>query len=282
MEIQEINKAIQHLSQEPATQEHKVLSTGDPVLFKALQGQQIRHMTDNTRIENALKYAMSISGIRASNLPSPEEKGIILSFIRRNFGGHTSSELYLAFDMAVAGKLDVDAVAYENFSCEYISRIMTAYRQWAAEEKKQIIMPKVEQKQLNEGEVDWTDQWNTCIAHAAIDALNELYIPTDIYDWLEKRGEINLSPVQKWEYMDKAARKYLQDMQQGVHSGIPVNEFRRVMNLLNNGGWKKDYYVGITVRNMAKVLIIKNMAIEKAKNIIPTINDIGNNEQGNI
>jgi len=237
----------------------------------ALNGQKIKNLYDDQKIENALKYAMSLCGIRANNLPSPQEKKILLSFFRRHYGGHTPAEIYLAFDMAMAGKLDLsdnEINPYENFTCQYVARIMSAYRHWAAEEKKQIEMPKEEQKQLSEGEVDWSDQWHTCIAHAAINALNELFVPTAVYDWLEKRGEINLSPLQKWEYMDKAARKYLQDMQQGIHNDMPTNEFKRVMNLLYNGGWKKDYYVGITVRNMAKILIIKNLAIEKAKDVI--------------
>lgn len=85
----------------------------------------------------ALRYSMLIVGIREQNFPKEEEAGVLIEFIRRHYGGHTVKEIRLAFEMAIAGKLDVDSRAFENFSIQYFSSIMNSYRKWAAQEYRQ-------------------------------------------------------------------------------------------------------------------------------------------------
>lgn len=80
-------------------------------------------------------------GLRAKNWPTDEEKVILLDHIFENYGGNRVDEIKLAFDLAIAGKLDLDykdVVCYENFSCLYFSTIMNAYRQWAVLQNQQI------------------------------------------------------------------------------------------------------------------------------------------------
>lgn len=90
-------------------------------------------------LEQALRYVMVLVGIRSTNLPEKAEKAVLINFIQTNYGGHTAAEIRLAFEMAVAGKLDCDPVPYENFSVLYFSTVMNAYRKWAAQEYRESI-----------------------------------------------------------------------------------------------------------------------------------------------
>lgn len=109
--------------------------------MKALDASPLRN-GDLEGLKSALRYCMLKVGIRAANLPDEEEKGILIAHIIQEYGSHTPEEIRLAFDMAIAGKLNIDrrdVIAYENFSCLYFSGIMNAYRQWAAQAFRQIV-----------------------------------------------------------------------------------------------------------------------------------------------
>jgi hypothetical protein len=86
---------------------------------------------------------MVLVGLRGNNMPTEEEKFVLLNFIRSNFGNLTPEEIKLAFELAVSGKLGIDAKCYENFSCEYFGRIMNAYIEYARQETKSV--PKEEE-----------------------------------------------------------------------------------------------------------------------------------------
>lgn len=93
-------------------------------------------------IREALRYCMVLVGLRAANFPKDEEKAVLIAYVMENYGGHTVSEIRLAFKMAVSGSLGVDANCYENFSVMYFSGIMNAYRAWAREAVKQVVKQK--------------------------------------------------------------------------------------------------------------------------------------------
>ena len=81
---------------------------------------------------------MVLVGLRGNNMPTEEEKFVLLNFIRSNFGNQTPEEIKLAFELALSGKLGIDAKCYENFSCEYFGRIMNAYIEYARQEIKTV------------------------------------------------------------------------------------------------------------------------------------------------
>lgn len=118
-------------------------------LDKALTGVKLG-LCENEKMTEALQYCMLLVGIRVNNYPAQSEFDLFKIFLRRNFPGNTVEELLLAFEMAIAGKLDMGkdgAKAYENFSCEYIARILNAYRSWSEkviryEEKHTLPAPK--------------------------------------------------------------------------------------------------------------------------------------------
>jgi hypothetical protein len=99
------------------------------------QTLRLRHEED---IKQVLRYAMVLVGLRGQNMPSDEEKFVLLNFIRTNFGNLTPEEIRLAFELAMAGKFSIDAKCYENFSCEYFGRIMKAYIEYSRQETKSV------------------------------------------------------------------------------------------------------------------------------------------------
>ena len=86
---------------------------------------------------------MILVGLRGNNLPTDEEKLVLINFIKTNFANQTIAEIKLAFELAVAGRFTVDVKTYENFSCEYFARIVNAYLDYARTETRAI--PKQEE-----------------------------------------------------------------------------------------------------------------------------------------
>jgi len=117
----------------PAMPVSKPSPNGEVAKFQtALTDQRICNLTDIEPLKQALRYAMVLVGIKANNVPNDREKSVLLQFIVNNYGGHTPSEIRLAFDLAISGDLDVEDVkCYENFSPLYFASIMNAYRKWA-------------------------------------------------------------------------------------------------------------------------------------------------------
>lgn len=93
-------------------------------------------------VKQCLRGVFALVGLRPANIPQAEDKEFLLGFILSSYGGHTPSEVRLAFTMALEGKLDVDATCYENFSPAYFARIMNAYRAWAAPQFKRLPAPE--------------------------------------------------------------------------------------------------------------------------------------------
>lgn len=114
------------------------------LIIKAQSTGNIRTRPEND-LKQVLRMAMLMVGLRGANMPTDEEKYVLLSFIRSNYGNQTPEEIAIAFEMAVAGKLNTDCKCYENFSCEYFGRIMNAYIEYARQETKNIKRPEIEE-----------------------------------------------------------------------------------------------------------------------------------------
>ena len=128
----------QNLARVP--QEWKPYETGSAVtIIKAQSKIPIRRRSEED-IKEVLRYVMVLVGLRGVNMPTDEEKYVLLNFIRLNFGNQTPEEIRLAFEYAIAGKFEIDAKCYENFSCEYFGRIMKAYIDFSRNEVK--VKPK--------------------------------------------------------------------------------------------------------------------------------------------
>jgi hypothetical protein len=162
------------------------------------------------RIKEVLRLVMVKIGLRANNWPADEEKAVLLRHILHEYAGHTPEEVLLAFDMAIAGKLDVEVNCYENFSCLYFSNIMNAYREWAKEQHKEIkpVMIEAPKETLTDKSMeDWIEQLKT---EKRVD-----FLPVMVYDWLDTKGKIVATNRIKWNAMEKA-RKHFQGKDEPV------------------------------------------------------------------
>lgn len=124
------------MGQEP--QELKPSKNGE--LVKAVAELKIYQLSSIAELESCLRYCMLLVGIRANNLPSQEEKAILIRHITKHYSGHTVAEIRLAFEKAIAGELDLssdDVKAYENFTPVYFSQIINSYRRWSVQEYNQ-------------------------------------------------------------------------------------------------------------------------------------------------
>jgi hypothetical protein len=114
-------------------------------IIKAQSTQNIRTRSEED-LKQVLRMAMLMVGLRGANMPTDEEKYVLLAFIKSNYGNQTPEEIAIAFEYAVAGKLNTDCKCYENFSCEYFGRIMNAYIEYARQETKLVKRPEIEEK----------------------------------------------------------------------------------------------------------------------------------------
>lgn len=111
----------------------KTSSTIADIIMQARSTHTLR-VSNEEEIKQVLRYSMVLVGLRANNMPTDEEKFVLLNFIKLNYGNFGVAEIKIAFEMAVAGKFQIDVKCYENFSCEYFGRIMNAYSEFARNE----------------------------------------------------------------------------------------------------------------------------------------------------
>jgi hypothetical protein len=192
----------------PATQESKPPVTGEESqLVAAVQSLSITR-APLEELKEVLRLVMVKLGLRAANWPNEAEKELLIHHILTNYGNHTAKEILLAFEMAIAGNLDADATTYENFSCQYFSSIMNAYRNWAKEAYKQNVkeVPMIEHKEdlSDKAMQDW---YESTAAQLRAQQITYDHLPVMIYDWLDKKGEIRLDNKKKFAYMDEAAKR---------------------------------------------------------------------------
>lgn len=157
--------------------------TGEQSRFiEAINKPIIKNCTQGN-VKDTLALVMVKVGLRAANIPNDLETAVLLSHIATEYGNHTCEEIKLAFDLAIAAKLDLkDVSCYENFSCLYFSTIMNAYRLWAKEQAAQIKtkpVEKEEKKKMTQSEkMDWIEEWRQ--KHD----LSLDYLPFHFYQWL--------------------------------------------------------------------------------------------------
>lgn len=180
--IKHVDQAINQVS---APQELTLFVTGEQSRFvEAIKHEVIKKDSEDHLLE-VLRLVMVKVGIRANNIPGEIETAVLLSHIATEYGNHTCEEIKLAFDLAIAAKLDLKEVScYENFSCLYFSMIMNAYRLWAKEQAAQIKTKPVEKEEeilptTEEEKTEWIDRLRNK------ENLSLQEIPIFIYDWLK-------------------------------------------------------------------------------------------------
>jgi len=193
-------------------QEWKHLGSGNAIAIKQAQSTHSLRLRDEQDIKQVLRYSMLLVGLRGNNLPTEEEKFVLTNFVRSNFGNQTPEEIKIAFEMAVAGKLQVDAKCYENFSCEYFGRIMNAYLEFARQEIKNLPKPieKVKEKpsdeELKKQAIDTANEYANQIRYCEKNDKKFTFIAgglSILFDYLEQFKITILSKEERLELWQK-------------------------------------------------------------------------------
>lgn len=160
-------------------------------------------------------------GIRATNLPHNEEKEVLINHVIENYGGHTLSEIDLAFKMAITGKLDLESKevnCYENFSCMYFSKIINAYRKWATNAIPNL--PIKEPNQIVSYVLDWRGMIQKDYERHYLSDINYKILPVEYYDTLVSDGFI--APFVFKEVVEQCRIELCQEIQFEI-SSIRIN-----------------------------------------------------------
>lgn len=152
---------------------------------------------DLEALNSALRYCIVKVGIREISIPGELEFGILTDHIIQNYGNHTPDEIRLAFDMAISGRLNVDPVCYENFSCLYFSSIMNAYREWAGKVKDYIDRGP---QPNNEKQIGYKPHWGEQVEYFYQQARKGVFVsyltyPVKLYDQMVEDGFIQHNPL---------------------------------------------------------------------------------------
>jgi len=116
--------------------------------LKNFTSPRIRDATD-TQISKTLINVYFLIGLRPNHYPTKEEDKFILSYLRTKYGHRQLEELTMAFDLAINKFLDVEDVrVFDQFSIEYLVRIMQAYGRYASRLIVEMKPKVIETKQL--------------------------------------------------------------------------------------------------------------------------------------
>ena len=148
---------------------------------------------------------MLFSLVGLTNYPDEHNETVLLSFIRSNFATFSLKEAALAFEMAASNQLDVDTDHYQQFSPAYFSRIMTAYKKWVVEVRKQYDKPAPFTPKVSITENQWRGQIQKTY-EAYTEKTNWKLWPVEFYDQLQRDGFI---PMQYHLTHLKEARQIL-------------------------------------------------------------------------
>jgi len=207
MEIQTMNQNLALVQQE-----WKHYGSGNAIAIQQAQVDHTLRVSNEDTIKQALRYSMLLVGLRGNNLPTEEEKFVLTNFVKSNFGNNTCEEIKLAFEMAVAGKLNVDAKCYENFSCEYFGRIMNAYLDYSREEIKNLPKPiepmkeKPSDQELKKQAIDTANEYAKQIRLCEQNNKKFTFIAgglSILFDYLEKFKIPTISREEKIDLWEK-------------------------------------------------------------------------------
>lgn len=139
------------------------LKSGELELLAAISETKIVNEPAE-RLDELFRYCFMLVGLREKSFPNELETLFLYEFLKENYGGHSISEIKLAFKMAIKGELDLpleDVKSYENFSVVYLSSIINSYRRWSGQEYRHLekhIPPNEEDIKYLEGpkkEIHW-------------------------------------------------------------------------------------------------------------------------------
>jgi len=126
---------------------------GREIVLAAHQNR-ICDLSDLEPLKQALRYVMTLIGIKAENMPSESQKMVLFDFVKSELGFFSPEEFRIAFKLAASKKLNCDVEHFQNFSAAYVGRIMDGYANYKANAMREF------KSQLHQSpvEVEMTEQ----------------------------------------------------------------------------------------------------------------------------
>lgn len=170
---------------------------------KAWQSKLLCECTDK-ELAQRLTLIYFIIGLRSHHFPTKEEDFILFNYIRKKYGNRTIDEFYLAFDLAINNKLDIDDhKVYDQFSIEYLVKIMNAYGRYVfalmKDEKKQVKQIESMPLTKEEKQKDIADFLNQ-------KEINSKFLPVYLYDWMNELNMLNYTDEERIKFYAVAIR----------------------------------------------------------------------------
>lgn len=138
---------------------------GREIVIAAHQNR-ICDLSDLEPLKQALRYVMTLIGIKAENMPSESQKMVLFDFVKSELGYFTPEEFRIAFKLAASKKLNCDVEHFQNFSAAYVGRIMDGYNSYKANAMREY-KSQLEQAPI---ETEMTEQEKSLIFYEFVDA----------------------------------------------------------------------------------------------------------------
>ena len=227
--------------------------------------------TTNEEIVKILASNYVLIGLRPNHMPTKEQTLFYVDFIRRNFGKRKPREISIAFELAILGKLDIDDVkVYDQFTMEYFSKIMNAYRKWINDQASSVKQPEhkqIEYKMTNQEKHDDISEW------LQKSNININFIPIYLYNWMVELGYINLTKDQKNEIFNRAITLHQQQLRSEAEQNGNYKEFNCFVKQLESGIQHINNSEKEIIRNLARKIsvfeFIKKYQIDKKNGCQP-------------
>lgn len=194
-------------------------------IIQILRSKKIIDCTPKEIIEK-LSIIYMLIGLRPQHFPTQQEDVLLITFIKKHFARQGIDELYYAFELAITGELDIDDVkVYDQFTLEYLMRIMNSYKRHMVEKCKEIqtkikpIEPEIPIV-TNEEKMKDIEEWKVRIK------TEERMVPFYLYEWMKQLNLIDMEENEILKYYGKAIR-------------IREHELRRNAEIF--GGDRKEY-----------------------------------------
>ena len=211
----------------------------------------IRNLKNDVPINQALEYCFVLVGFD-SNKISSIERATLIDFIKGCYQGYVAEEIKIAFKMAVARKItpltedhDKWIAHYQQFSCEYFGRIISAYdkyRRGILSANSQVAKPEPPQKNIEPNEF-----WEG-VLFAPYDEFCKTgiytfqdFLAVKIFDWLV---ELKFNLVGNVDEAKKTLRE--------IRLATPKLKRQRMTDAQES---EKDY--NYRVNNIAKAMTLK-------------------------
>lgn len=231
--------------------------------IKAFSGKYV-YQASTIELTQMFVYLYNLVGVGVDRMPDPLQENFLINHLKENYGGFTLDEIRLGFSMAAAGKLNVDTEHYGQFSAVYLSRIINAYKSWAAEVRRQH-----EQGKPIQTKVDITvDQWREQIQmqyELFPDKTNYKLWPVELYDQLVLDGFIQ--PGWHGKYLKEAKNILCGEVHKSIaqeKDDVKINSFEKLLTSYRSGA-----------REFEILLLAKQMSVKELFEFGKTVDSKG-------